>query len=454
MSNEDGSGPNRTVFRPSPLQQLREGQSKGPAAGPPAGESLAKRGPSSGGAAHDDIPEPPVRSTPRNVLMARAAPLLALLAAMRSGRATMDLPDLHGQASAVISAIQSDLRVVVDEETLRRATYALAATADDVALNLPDRQADTAEWARRSLVVRFFQEAIGGDRFWRLLDEMIARPSENADLLELYHACMAAGFEGRYRVFADGKSAHQELMDRAYRALNHPRTLSQYELSPQWRGVAAPVAKVAFWTPLAIAGTGALALLVVVYIILRVILAGTGAPAMAALGAINPHEPLRLSRAAQVKAPPSDAQAERIRTFLAPEIEQGLVKVIEDSTTVRVQTTASGGQLFKSGSDQLAPARLGLFNRIALALNTEAGPVKVEGYTDTDKPRGDVAFPDNIALSQARAQSVASIIRAGLQDQGRVTAVGFGDTQPIASNDTPDGKAQNRRVEVVVERRN
>jgi len=454
MSNQDGSGPNRTVFRPSPLQQLREGQPKGAPAGPPAGESGGGRDVPGGVAAHDDIPEPPIRFTPRNILMARAAPLLALLAAMRSGRATMDLPDLHRQASEVISAIQSDLRVVVDDEVLRRATYALAATADDVALNLPDRQADTAEWARRSLVVRFFQEAIGGDRFWRLLDEMIARPNENGDLLELYHACMAAGFEGRYRVSADGKRAHQELMQRAYQALSHPRALSQYELSPQWRGVEAPAAKVAFWTPLAIAGLSALAVLIVVYIVLRVILAATGAPAMAALGAINPHEPLRLSRAAQVEAPPADAQAQRIRTFLAPEIQQGLVKVIEDSTTVRVQTTASGGQLFKSGSDQMEPGRVALFNRIALALNTEPGPVRVEGYTDSDKPRGDVAFPDNIALSQARAQSAANIIRAGLQDQGRVTAVGFGDTQPIASNDTADGKALNRRVEVVVERRN
>lgn len=449
MSDQDGSGPNRTVFRPSPLQQLRDGKPKDapppppPAAGGPG--RIASPPP-------NDIPEPPVVFAPRNPLMARAAPLLALLAALRSGRANIELPDLHGRATAIIQDIQASLRGRMSDEKLQRAAYALAATADDVAMNLPDRQADVAEWARRSLVVGFFEEAIGGDRFWRLLDEMILSARENADLLELYHACLAAGFEGRYRHMPDGKRAHQELMLRVYQTLDHPRALSNQEISPQWRGADAPQAKVAFWTPLAIAAAAALVFLVVVYIVLRAILGATGAPSMAALNAINPKESLRLSRAAKVQAPPPGAQAERIRTFLKPEIDQGLVRVTDDATTVRVQTT--NGELFKPGSDQLEPARRALFDRIALALNTEPGPVRVEGYTDSDLPRGDVAFPDNVALSQARAQTAADIIRKALQDSGRVTAVGFGDTQPIASNDTKDGKAQNRRVEIVIERRN
>jgi type VI secretion system protein ImpK len=168
--------------------------------------------------------------------MAQAAPLLALLASIRSGRAGVALPDLHRRAAADIDAFRETFRLTLSDDHLRRAVYALAATADDIALNLPLPEAETAQWAQRSLVSRAFQEAIGGDRFWRLLDEMIAKPAEFQDLLELYHACMAAGFEGRYRVIEDGRHAHQQLMQSVYQALEVGRGLSQMELVPHWRG--------------------------------------------------------------------------------------------------------------------------------------------------------------------------------------------------------------------------
>jgi len=77
--------------------------------------------------------------------------------------------------------------------------------------------------------------------------------------------------------------------------------------------------------------------------------------------------------------------------------------------------------------------------------------VKVEGDADSDQV-STLSFPDNIALSRARADTVAAIIRSKLADPTRVTTEGLGDSQPIASNDTAAGKAQNRRVEVVVPR--
>jgi type VI secretion system protein ImpK len=341
----------RTVFRPSPLQNLK-------AQAPAQPQIQPQSYPPQGGAApaaytpqvrlpDDDIPAPPVAANARNPMMAKAAPLLALLAGVRAGRARTSLPDLHGKVSAAIADFDREMRGKYSEEQVRRANYALAATADDVALNLPDQQQDAAEWARRSMVVRFFSENIGGDRFWKLLEEMIARPAEFRDLLELYHACMAAGFEGRYRVMPDGKRAHQEMMQRVYVALEHPKTLSMTELSPHWRGQPTGLRKVGFWTPMAFAGAGAAMLLLLAYIGFRVVLGQTGAPAMASLQAINPDQPLRLSRVAPAPpAPPAGQQVARLRTFLAPEIQQGLVVVIEDPSTVRVRTTV--GQLFKS----------------------------------------------------------------------------------------------------------
>ena len=437
-----GSGPNRTVFRPSPLQGL--GQEAAPAPPPPPSQPL---GPS----LEDDVPAAPAGAAPRNAMLNEATALLALIASVRAGRAALDLPALHGKVTAAITAFDQALAGRYTDEEMRRARYALASTADDVALNLPNQQADAAEWARRSIVVRFFGENIGGDRFWRLLDDMIASPAQFGDLLELYHACLASGFEGRYRVMADGKREHLAQMQRIYVALAHAKTVSMSELSPQWKGEPTSAQKIGPWGPVLLAAAAAALFLVVLYIILRVILAATGGPAHTALSQVNPDQPLRLSRtAAPPPEPPGDPQADHLRQFLAPEIAQHLVVVIDDAATVRVRTTV--GQLFKSGSDQLDSGREGLFQRIGQAIETEPGPVSVEGYSDSDHVSS-IAFPDNTALSKARADNVAAIIRKALSDPSRVSAEGYGEAQPIASNDTAQGKAQNRRVEIVIQRK-
>jgi type VI secretion system protein ImpK len=239
-------------------------------------------------------------------------------------------------------------------------------------------------------------------------------------------------------------------MSRLYAALEHVRSLSQTELSPHWRGQPTPLNKVGFWGPIILAASVALGLLFVIYVALRLILMQTSDPAMTALKALNPSDPLRLSRAAVAPPAATSTQLQTLQTFLAPEIAQHLVVVLQDATTVRVRTTV--GELFKSGSDQLNPGHEPLFQRIGAAVDTQPGPVKVEGDADSDKVAS-LSFPDNFALSKARADAVAAIIRTKLSDPSRLTTVGLGDSQPIASNDTAAGKSQNRRVEVVLQRK-
>lgn len=251
------------------------------------------------------------------------------------------------------------------------------------------------------------------------------------------------------RVGPDGKRRLHEIMTSLYSALGHVRTLSPTELSPHWRGEPTPPRRVGFWSILAVAGGAALGFLFVVYIILRLVLMEAGQPAMSALRAINPDEPLRLSRVAPPPPAATSGQLQTLETFLAPEIAQHLVVVEEDGSTVRVRTTV--GQLFASGSDQLEASAKPLFDRIAAAVETQPGDVKVEGYTDSDRVKT-LSFPDNIALSKARADAVAAIIKSKLSNPGRVSAEGYGDGNPIAPNSTPRGKSLNRRVEVVVPR--
>ena len=453
----DENNPNRTVFRPSPLQKLREEQGAAPpppaaapvGAPPPLADSTprvaAPRLPD------DDIPRPSTPADRRNVMLAEAGLFLALIASLRAGRAQAPLPQLHGRVAGLIAGFdQATAAANYSEEDRRRARYALCATVDDIAQNLPGQAQDGAEWARRSMVVQFFNENIGGDRFWQLLDDMLTKPAQYADLIELYHACLAAGFEGRFRVQPDGKRRLHDIMTRAYAALEHARAMSAVEISPRWKGHPTAVGRLGFWTPLALAAAGAAALLLLAYILFRVILMQAGQPSLQALRAVNPSQPLRLSRAAPAPpAAPSGAQVQRLQTFLAPEIAQRLVTVVNGAADVRVRTTV--GQLFKSGSDQLEPGRAALFERIGAAVETEKGPVRIEGHADSDKV-ATVTFPDNFALSKARATVVAGIVKGKLSNGARVTAEGYGDSQPIASNATADGKSLNRRVEIVVQR--
>lgn len=456
----DENNPNRTVFRPSPLQGLHPTPGAAPTAAPspqpfppPAGDPAPVAAPAAAPVrlrVDDDIPKPATAPKVRNTMMTNAARLLALAASVRSGRAQIDMPKLHSEATAQITAFdQAIVAAGYPDEQRQRAKYALCATIDDIAQNLPGSAADGAEWARRGLVVQFFQEAIGGDRFWQLVDDMLARPAQHADLIELYHACLAAGFEGRFRVMPDGKRRLHEVMTSLYAGLEHVRTLSTVELSPHWKGSPTDRRRVGFWSILALAAGIAFAVLLVIYIILRLVLMETGRPAMDALQALNPDQPLRLSRVAPPPPPSNSGQAQTLRTFLAPEIAQHLVVVEEDGSTVRVRTTV--GQLFASGSDQLEPTHKPLIDRIAAAIETQPGSVKVEGYTDSDKVKT-LTFPDNAALSTARAQAVADMLKSKLSNGGRVSAQGFGDARPIAPNATAAGKALNRRVEIVIPR--
>lgn len=488
-SGGNGGG-NRTVFRPSPLSAFGQGQGAPPAGQPPAPPGFVP--PPTFGAAPPPFPPPapppppqfypepppagfipasadpgpaisqrrlndddiPVPSRPRDArspLVMEAGPVLALAASVRSGRARIAMPAFHREASEAIATYDRAIAPLYPEETRMRARYALCATVDDIAQNLPNIGQDGAEWARRSLVVMFFRENIGGDRFWQLVDDLLARPAQNAELIELFSACLAAGFEGRMRRMPDGRTRLQQVMHSLYGALEHPRAQSTLEIAPQWHGVAAPLERVGLFNKVLLAAAALLAALMVIYIVLRLLLMSAGGDAWDAVTKLTPDQPLRLSRAGAAPPPAAaSAQSSRLKQFLAPEIAEKLVVVEEDATTVRVRTTV--GQLFESGSDQLEQGRAALFHRIGKAIEGEAGAVTVEGHADSDQIAS-LSFPDNAALSKARAQAVASIIGGELSDPGRITVQGFGDSRPIASNETAAGKSLNRRVEIVVPRR-
>jgi len=99
--------------------------------------------------------------------------------------------------------------------------------------------------------------------------------------------------------------------------------------------------------------------------------------------------------------------------------------------------------------DQFKP----IGDRIAATLDKEDGYVKVIGHTDnTPIGTSNVRFPSNYALSVERAKNVAGMFKATLAKPDRLQTDGKGETAPIADNNTADGRAKNRRVEIVIPR--
>ncbi len=108
--------------------------------------------------------------------------------------------------------------------------------------------------------------------------------------------------------------------------------------------------------------------------------------------------------------------------------------------------------LFETASAELRSEALPTIARLATVINQVRGTaVRVEGFTDS-RPIHTPQFPSNWELSVARALSVVQALIASGVDPARLSAAGYGPYHPVAPNETPEGRAQNRRVEILVTR--
>ncbi|HXX40559.1 MAG TPA: flagellar motor protein MotB [bacterium] len=108
--------------------------------------------------------------------------------------------------------------------------------------------------------------------------------------------------------------------------------------------------------------------------------------------------------------------------------------------------------LFDTGTADLRPEAAPVITRVAALLKSLQGySVRVEGYTDA-RPIATPAFPSNWELSAGRALSVLHALAEDGVDPSGLSASGYGPYHPVATNETPEGQAENRRVEIVVSR--
>ena len=153
---------------------------------------------------------------------------------------------------------------------------------------------------------------------------------------------------------------------------------------------------------------------------------------------------------AQQKDQLIDEQLKKVRANLKSQIDQGLANVerIGDQILVQLSTQDS----FRSGFAELDPTFIPTLAAMAKTISDVGSKVTISGHTDNIPIAFSERFLSNWDLSAARAAAVADfLLRQNAVAEDRIDVVGFADTKPIASNTTPEGRSQNRRIEILID---
>lgn len=139
--------------------------------------------------------------------------------------------------------------------------------------------------------------------------------------------------------------------------------------------------------------------------------------------------------------------ARDILKAMAPLISQGKVRVTQSARGVSVEINAS--VLFAPGEAKLSPESEAALRAVAKVLTKVDNAIQVEGHTD-NVPISNAMFPSNWELSAVRASSVVRLFIDSGIDEKRMVAMGHAANEPVASNETPEGRMRNRRVQLMI----
>ena len=138
-----------------------------------------------------------------------------------------------------------------------------------------------------------------------------------------------------------------------------------------------------------------------------------------------------------------------LKVALRQEIGQGLAEVQREKNKVIV--TVGAGGAFASGSATLTPEAIEIMNRIASVNAEGSSQIKVSGHTDDVPLIFGSNYRDNWDLAAARSASVVQAFAAnGVISDKRLEAISYGESRPVSSNETQEGRAKNRRIEIEI----
>lgn len=343
-------------------------------------------------------------------------------------------------------------------ERADQAAWSVAALLDDLALNTPWGGASI--WPRQPLVVMLRGDVDAGAQFFSRLEELERHPSRDQEMLELQYYCMALGFRGKYRV--PGRAGDRSLNAVRVAAARFLRNADAEDasLSPNWRGVVASDEPPRFTVPLWVMAVIAAVLSTAIYVGLSMGLSNQATQLTTLVRALPPADRAEVLRTApQVEAPPVETVDFALLPEFAAAAPEGLrpaLKGAESVSLARLVIQASNPELFQSSRAELTDGFQPLIASIAKVIleNQELiGNVTVVGHTDGIPLQRTNPLSTNQRLSEARAATIADILVQNGVPRERVRSEGRAATDPVADDGTREGRALNRRVEVLVEKR-
>lgn len=384
--------------------------------------------------------------------------LLELAGALVATQSVADLKILRAQAVDALRRFDREAATVSgDYKSHELASYLLCATLDDIVQN----QSWRGKWNAESLAAEFHVNIVGGDSFYdQVIPEAKKQLAQNRpELLELVYHCLRLGFQGRYR--KDGRQfEHDTICSEIYGLLRNFYAGGGTDLSPQWRPTLLQNSEPSRLTPIWLFPILGLGILIAGFFVFDWQTASKANPMTDeikgikfTLAKLNAKEPPAREIIPPPPPPPEPLCCQEFPT-LRDKIGPNFQIIDEPNvTTLRMM----GAGLFKSGSDEVDETGAKLFKGVGVALRTESGTVCVEGHTDSDRitPGSGSPFRNNQDLSNARAKRVRDILRAELGGSSAMIDVkGLSNSRPIVSPEqSPEDKAKNRRVEVVLDRR-
>ncbi|WP_297971699.1 type IVB secretion system protein IcmH/DotU [uncultured Amaricoccus sp.] len=397
-----------------------------------------------------------------NPLIAAFGALLAFAPELESATAPGDPETLRTRLlDGLIAARDAAVARGVSLAKADSCAWAVAALLDDLALNTP--WGGTSAWPRQPLVSTLYGDVDAGARFFDRLEELEAHPNRDPDMLELFYFCLSLGFRGRYRV--PGRAGARSLAavrTSTARLLRDPEAATA-PLSPNWQGVAAADEPRQFTVPLWVLFAAAVVAAAGVYFALSLQLSGQSEQLGVLARALPPAERAEIYRPPRDTTRPPAPPAEAADFALVPALEaaapEGLRPALKGSETVSLATLVvqwTNPEVFRSSQAELTEGFEPLIAALGQAIAENAdliGNVTVVGHTDSIPVGGANPFHDNQGLSEARAATIARILVANGAPPDRVRSEGRAAAEPVASNRTREGRALNRRVEILVEKR-
>jgi len=331
----------------------------------------------------------------------------------------------------------------IRSDHVRNARYCLCAALDEAAMLTDWGRGMTTgvEWSERGLCVTFCGDRQGSDRVYHIVRQVLAEPYEYRDLIDVIQNILDLGFQGRYRF--DARGPHELAL---IRHQVHDVVIQNDSHMPIPRGGAFPYSlprprsrPIDPWVrPIVPIVRGKRLCWLIGAVLLAVL-----------LGAIGDSAYERLSRRlhdAQTIAP-IDRLAMRLNLRFKSEIAAGTVSLAENAGHTAL--TLRFDEMFQPGATTVNPWVGPLVARVGQEIAAIPGQVLITGYTDSVPP-GKHKGVTNQALSGARAAAVMQILAAAGIPAERLAAAGKGDADPIAGNETPQGRSENRRVEITV----